>query len=341
MNIAFAYNVKVNDPSADLIKQTDIEFDLPVVIDAIEKTLQELGHSVIKIEANLEAYEKLKENKDKIDIVFNIAEGLGGDARESQIPLFCEMLDIPYTHSSPTVHAIGLNKEFTKLILKSGGIARVPGSQTVNSNDFVLKQELKFPIIVKPNKEGSSKGVLDKNIVSNEKDLRDRVENLLKEIRVEVLIEEYINGREFTVAVLGNNPPKVLPIIEQKFDFLPKGMNRIASYELKWLYEDTLKDLGDAYVCPAKVEEELRKEIEETSIKVFKFLDVKDCARIDYRLNVNNELYFLEINTLPGINPDETVISYFPIASRAIGMKYKDLIESILKEACKRQGIAQ
>jgi CheY-like chemotaxis protein len=73
MNIAFAYNVKVNDPSADLIKQTDIEFDLPVVIDAIEKTLQELGHSVIKIEANLEAYEKLKENKDKIDIVFNIA----------------------------------------------------------------------------------------------------------------------------------------------------------------------------------------------------------------------------------------------------------------------------
>jgi D-alanine-D-alanine ligase len=251
------------------------------------------------------------------------------------------MLDIPYTHSSPTVHAIGLNKEFTKLILKSGGIARVPGSQTVNSNDFVLKQELKFPIIVKPNKEGSSKGVLDKNIVSNEKDLRDRVENLLKEIRVEVLIEEYINGREFTVAVLGNNPPKVLPIIEQKFDFLPKGMNRIASYELKWLYEDTLKDLGDAYVCPAKVEEELRKEIEETSIKVFKFLDVKDCARIDYRLNVNNELYFLEINTLPGINPDETVISYFPIASRAIGMKYKDLIESILKEACKRQGIAQ
>jgi len=339
MNIAFTYNVKVNNPSADLTKQADIEFDLPMVIEAIEKTLQELGHSVIKIEADLEAYEKLKENKDKIDIVFNIAEGLGGDARESQIPLFCEMLDIPYTHSSPTVHAIGLNKEFTKLILKSGGIARVPGSQTVDGNDFVLKQELKFPLIVKPNKEGSSKGVLDKNIVSNEKDLRDRVESLLKEMGAEVLMEEYIDGREFTVGVLGNDPPKVLPIIEQKFNFLPKGMNKIASYELKWLYEDTLKDLRDAYECPAKIDEELRKEIEDTSIKVFKFLDIKDCARIDYRLNVDNELYFLEINTLPGINPDETVISYFPIASRATGMEYKDLIESILNEACRRQGI--
>ena len=195
---------------------------------------------------------------------------------------------------------------------------------------------MKFPLIVKPNSEGSSKGVLDANVVRNMEDLKERVEVISENFTKEILVEEYIDGREFTVAVLGNEDPKVLPIIEQKFDFLPKGMNKIASFELKWLYEDSLKNLHDAYDCPAKLDRRVKIEIEETSKLVYKILDVRDCGRLDFRMNKEGKLYFLEINPIPGINPNESEISYFPIASRAAGMKYKDLIGEILGSAVKR-----
>jgi D-alanine-D-alanine ligase len=255
-----------------------------------------------------------------------MAEGLWGDARESQVPLFCEVLKIPYTHSGPTTQAVKLDKEFTKYVLKGAGIVRVPG----DSN---------FPLIVKPNKEGSSKGIMDKSIVRNEKELLKYKEELSKTFDGDILVEEYIEGREFTVGVLGNENPEVLPIVEQKFDFLPSGMNRIASFELKWIYEDSLKDLSDAYDCPAKITKELEEEIVETSKKIYKFLDVRDCARIDYRLDEKGKLYFIEINTLPGINPLPGQISYFPLAARTAGLSFKEMIGKILSLACARYGI--
>lgn len=339
MRVCFCYNVKTALPSTDLSKQKDIEFDSPQVIEGIKKALISLGHSVIDVEADLDAYEKLKRLKGKIDIVFNIAEGLGGDARESQIPLFCEMLAIPYTHSTPTVHALGLDKEFTKMVVRGGDLCKVPASQVVTTADFSFDDSLKFPLIVKPNKEGSSKGVLDKNVVNNQEALKKVVGELVADIGGEVLIEEYINGREFTVSILGNNPPRILPIIEQRFDMLPEGMHHIASYELKWIYEDSLKNPADAYICPAKLDEPIKAEIEKTSLAIYEFLGVYDCARIDYRLDSQNRLYFLEINTLPGLNPDEEVISYFPLASRKAGLKFNQLIGLILDSACRRWGI--
>ena len=326
MRIAFCYNVKKGKPSKDPGKQKDIEFDSPSVISGIKRTLSELGHNVVMIEADENAYIKLKKLRNKIDLIFNIAEGLGGDARESQIPLFCEMLGIAYTHSSPTVHAIKLDKEYTKYLLKGAGIVKVPGQS-------------QFPLIVKPNKEGSSKGIMDANVVKNEKELRERVRVIKEKIGGEILVEEYIDGREFTVSILGNENPEVLPIVEQKFDFLPKGMNKIASYELKWFYEDKLKNLQDAYDCPATINKKLKDKIEKTSIAIYKFLDIRDCARIDYRLDEKGNLFFLEINTLPGINPDPKVISYFPLSAKTAGMSYKDLIEKIISLATKRYGL--
>jgi D-alanine-D-alanine ligase len=326
MNIALAFNVKRGKPSTDLKKQIDIEFDSWSVINAIKKVLQDLGHKVVLIEADENAYIKLKKLKGKIDIVFNIAEGLSGDARESQIPIFCEVLKIPYTHSGPTTHAIKLDKEFTKLLLKGAGIVKVPGDK-------------RFPLMVKPNKEGSSKGIMDKNVVRNKKELEQRVKELSKTFDGDILVEEYIEGREFTVAVIGNEKPRVLPIIEQKFDFLPKGMNKIASFELKWLYEDSLKDLSVAYDCPAKLTPKIKKLIEDTSIKIYKLLDVRDCARIDYRMDKKGNLYFIEINTLPGINPDENAISYFPLAAKIGGMSYGEMVGEILSLAKKRYSL--
>ena len=185
-----------------------------------------------------------------------------------------------------------------------------------------MNKKLKYPLIVKPNKQGSSKGMFNDSVVHDLKSLTKAVERVLNEFDNEAVVEEYIDGREFTVALLGN-PPKVLPPIEQKFDFLPEGFNKVAGYELKWIYEDALKDLTVAYDCPPKVSKEVMDLIESTSLIVWKTLDVKDCARIDYRLNANEKLYFIEINTLPGINPDPTGISYFPTAARHAGLSFE------------------
>jgi D-alanine-D-alanine ligase len=339
MNIAFTYNVKKNRPSVDLKKQIDLEYDSQSVIKGIEDSLHSLGHKVLLVEADENAFIKLKRLKSKIDIVFNIAEGLWGEARETQIPMICEILKIPYTHSGPTTHTISLDKSFTKLILHGANGINVPDSHVVRSKEYIIPGCLKFPLIIKPNAEGSSKGVLDKNVVRNRKELEERIQITSENFTKEVLVEEYIEGREFTVSVLGNDNPKILPIIEQKFGFLPKGMNKIASFELKWQYEDSLKDLRDAYDCPAKLGKKLKNEIEETSKEICNLLDVRDCARIDYRLDKNGKLYFIEINTLPGINPALDEISYFPLAARTAGMDFTEMIGEILSLACRRYGL--
>ncbi len=339
MNVALTYNVKRNKPSVGLEKQIDIEFDTPQVTQAEKEAIESFGHKAFLVEADENAFLKLKKLKGKIDIVFNVAEGLWGEARETQIPMICEILRIPYTHSGPTTHTISLDKSFTKLVLHGANGINVPDSRVVRGRDYIIPDSLKFPLIIKPNSEGSSKGVMDKNVVRNRKDLKSRIEVTSENFAKEVLVEEYIEGREFTVAIIGNGNPRVLPIIEQKFDFLPKGMNKIASFELKWQYEDSLRDLHDAYDCPAKIDKKLEEEIENTSREIFKLLDVRDCARIDYRLDQNGKLFFLEINTLPGINPSPDEISYFPIAARTAGMSFTEMVGEILNLACERYGI--
>jgi len=334
MRICFTYNVKHDLNYSTTSPQADIEFDSIDVIESIEKTLQELGHTVLKVEADLNAYNILKEHKGDIDLVFNIAEGLYGDARESQIPLFCEMLEIPYTHSSPTTNAIKLNKHLTKALLKSIGV-KSPESVVVDKKSKLDALKLKYPIIVKPNREGSSKGIFNDSVVNNFEELKKAVCRLLTDFGCrEVLVEEYIDGRELTVALLGN-PPQVLPIIEQRFDFLPPGFNKIAGYEAKWIYEDNLKDLSDAYICPAILSPELQEKIEKMSKQIWDVLGVQDCARIDYRLK-SDGLYFLEINTFPGMIPDPNITSYFPLAARKAGMNYDQMIDKIIKSACAR-----
>jgi D-alanine-D-alanine ligase len=342
MKIAFTYNVKRNAYSLDLSKQTDIEFDFPEAIDGITKTMESLGHTVHKIEADENAFIKLKKLKDKneVDLVFTIAEGLWGDARESQIPMFCEVLKIPYTHSSPSTHAITLDKQFTKWILQGAHVVRVPRSQAISSKKYKFDTTLNFPLIVKPNKEGSGKGIVNANVVDNMIDLEKRIKAVTENFTKEVIVEEFIDGREFTVGVLGNNGDfRVLPVIEQQFGLLPKGMHKIAGYELKWIYDYKMKTLEDVYICPAKIDKKLQDEIELTAKELCRVLDIRDAARIDYRLNSKGELYFLEINTLPGINPDIKEASCYPLAARVGGLDFKEMINQIILSACKRYGL--
>lgn len=337
MIIGFCFNVKKNLPSTDPKSQIDAEFDSQETITSIKKAMESVGHKVITIEANEEAYLKLYELKGKIDIVFNIAEGTYGDAREAQIPIFCDSLQIPYTHSSSLTHAVKLDKALSKKILIYHGI-KTPKFQLMRNVDETLDSRLSFPLLLKPNAEGSSKGILNTNLVHNEKEFHSRLTWLLDSFHEAILAEEFLPGREFTVALLGN-PPRDLPIIEQRLDRLPKGYEPFSSYEVKWLWEDTLSDRHLAYDCPAKVSKSLEKKLIDISIATFDALNCIDCARVDIRLDSNGVPSVLEINTLPGMMPDELGVSYFPIAARAAGMTYNEMVLAILNAARKRYGL--
>ena len=341
MHVGFAYNVKKSKPSIDLKEQDDIEFDSIDVIGGIKSSLEELGHTVSLIEADENAFIKLKDLQGKIDIVFNIAEGLGGDARESQIPIYCEVLKIPYTHSSPTTHAISLNKDFTKLVLSGIEGINLPKSFIVKDKNYKLPKDLKFPLIIKPNEEGSGKGILDENIVEDVKTLEERLKVVSDNFQKSLIVEEFIDGREFTVAIMGDGERiKVLPIIEQMFGLLPEGKHRIAGFELKWIYEYKMKSVSDVYECPAKLDKKTEDEIERITKEVCEVLEVKDAARLDYRLNNKGDLYFLEINTLPGINPDPNETSCYPLAARTAEMDFTQMVGKILNFAKERYNLS-
>lgn len=338
MNIAFCFNLKQTTSSKNLSAQSEAEFDSPETISAIKKALESEGHNIISIEADENAYTKFKQYKNQISIVFNIAEGLRGEGREAQIPAMLEMLQIPYTHSGVLAQAITLDKALTKKILTFHEI-NTPKFQLVHSPKDTIHPNLSFPLLVKPNSEGSSKGIFTENLVFDTKKLTERIAWLIKTFRQPVIIEEFLSGREFTVAILGNDPPKILPIVEQNYQIFPENMPHFASYEAKWLFEDQLPNPHDAYFCPAPITSQLKEEIETICLKTWNILELRDNSRIDLRLDHEGKPSILEVNTMPGLIHNPSIVSYFPIAARKAGYTFEGMVNAILNVALIRYDI--
>jgi D-alanine-D-alanine ligase len=314
------------------------EFDSDETIQGISKALKSAGHSVILVEADEDAYSKLKKLKDKIDIVFNIAEGLKGESRESFIPAICELLGIPYTGSGPLALALTLDKARTKEILKYHKIPS-PKFQVFDKASEKLNSNMRFPLIIKPLREGSSKGIKDDCLVNNEKELKTRIGSMIRDYDQPAIAEEFIACREFTVGILGNEKPRILPIVEIKFDNLPNGMNKFDSYEAKWIY-DNPKSGHDPLVCPAKLTNKLESKIKKVCLDAYRALDCKDWCRVDLRVR-NGIPYILELNALPGMIPDPKENSRFPRAAFTAGMTYNQVINEVLNHALKRFKLAK
>lgn len=338
MNIGFTYNVRhvkpdPNDPQ--YLKEA--EFDEPSTINGIDQALKKLGHKVFHVEADEDAYLKFKELKGKIDLVFNIAEGINGADREAQIPAMLEMLQIPYTGPKPLGYAVGLNKSVAKEILKS---YEIPTAEwlTINSVEQIEKADCKFfPALLKPLSEGSSKGIMARNLVNNNDELKTIAQELFAKFHQPVIVEEYLPGREFTVAVIGT-PPRALPIIEITFDDLPEGMPKFDHYEAKWIYDDP-KEKFDMLVCPAKIDSQLEAQINNVVLRSFDALEMEDWARFDVRLDKDSVPNIIEVNCPPGIMPAVEQNSRFPRAASVAGFSYEQMIEEILKSACLRYNI--
>lgn len=331
--IGFLYNVRhVYPDPKDYRNQLDTDFDDPVTTKWQIKHLKNLGYKVIPIEADDRAYSKLYRHKKEIDIVFNLAEGIYGRDREAQIPAMLEMLQIPYTGSSPLTSAIVLNKVRTKEILKNYEVPVL--DQFVFENAEVKNFDLKFPVIIKPISEGSSAGITEDSIVNNLTDLKKQVAYVIKSFNEPAMVEPFLKGREFSVAMIGN-PPQMLPIIEPNHSILPKKYLPFDSLEVKWFFEEEGHD--DYLLCPAKVSSKLKKKLENICLMTWKALNIYDYCRIDIKCDEKENPFVLEVNSPPGLMPPEvSKTSYFPLAARTAGIDYKNLLKKIIDSALER-----
>lgn len=350
LNVALTYNVKpesetfqenlspiLKEPVAEknLLTDTYAEWDTWETINAVKHAIESF-HNVTMIEADHFAFEKFKEYKP--DIVFNIAEGFNGNGREAQIPAMLEMLQIPYTGSDPLTLSICLDKARTKEILS---YYKIPNSKFLVAGDLnhISNSNYNFPLIVKPISEGSSKGIYSSSFVNNPKELKDEVERITSEYKQYALIEEFLPGREFTIAVLGNGKTaEVLPIVEINFNEFPEDFIPLYSYEAKWIL-DTKENPLDVFTCPALLDKQLEEKIKNISLQAYNILRCRDWSRIDIRLDKDGQPNIIEINPLPGILPNPEENSCFPKAARAIGLNYNDMINRVLLEAAKRYNI--
>lgn len=288
------------------------------------------------IEANEEAYEKFKNVRP--EIVFNFAECANGISREAQIPAMLDMLNIPYTGSDPLTLTTCLDKARTKEVLTYYNIPNAKFLLVQNIEDL-QNFNLKFPVMIKPVAEGSGKGIFNSSFINSIVDLEERLASNLENYKQPFIIEEYLPGREFTVALLGNDSEtEVLPIVEINFSELPEGLIPIYSYEAKWV-ADTRDNPLDIFTCPAQIDKQLEDKIKNVALRTFKTLRCKDWSRIDIRLDADGEPNIIEINPIPGILPDPSDNSCFPKAARAAGLSYEEMINKVLITAAKRHNL--
>ena len=285
MRIGITYNLKgdvLSVPHQALPQDIAEEFDSPETIEAIQNVLSKEGHEVHLLGADSSVSEKVK--RFGIEFVFNLAEGFHGRDRESQIPALLERLKIPYSGSDPLGLSITLDKSLAKRIAISLGI-KTPEFWVINQKDDSKTVPNQFPLFVKPLWQGSSMGIKNSSHVKNRTQLEQETNRLFEHYPGDpVLVEAYIPGREFTVGVVGNQPPEVLGIMEISF-VDPNRKDFCYSLEVKRNWKELVE-----YQCPAKVSPTSEKEIRDATVKLFNALRLRDVARFDFRMNPEGKI---------------------------------------------------
>jgi D-alanine-D-alanine ligase len=312
------------------------EWDSPETIDAVAAALSALGE-VVRLEATEDFPARLRDARP--DIVFNIAEGRGGPSREAHVPAILEFLGVPYSGSDPLTLALCLDKGRAKETLSFYGIPTPPFARVNALDQLQHLSRFPYPAFVKPAHEGSSMGITEKSICRDPDQLRDQVQYLLERYEEPVIVEAYLPGEEFTVAVVGNPPDlSVLPVIGMRFDALPAGASPIFGFEAKWIW-DTRDHPLPIYECPAKIDEGLQEALASAAVRTYTALGCRDWGRIDLRLDERGVPNVIEVNPLPGIAPNPADHSCFPMAARAAGLTYEELMQRVLLLAAQRNRV--
>ena len=307
------------------------EYDSPETIAALVDALRAGGHTVHLVEADGDAPRWFLTHA--VDAVVNIAEGACGAHRESYIPAILELLQIPFTGSGSLTLALALDKARTKQVLASEGIPTPPW-QLVTAPQEPLDPTLRFPLIVKPNAEGSGKGISAQSVVWNEAALRRQIEWVLDRYRQEALVEEFIDGTEVTVGVLGTDDARVLPMLEIDFTPCRRFGEAFYSWRMKEYQGCAVLGLAPAFHCPARLSPELTAAIQAVALRAHRVLGCRDLSRTDIRVGHDGTPFVLEINPLPGLHPTD---SNFPFMTTAAGIAYPAFINRLVEMALARE----
>ncbi len=322
------------------------DFDHIETIDHIRRAIESDGHETGFLVADESLPFALR--KFKPDICFNIAEGLGGDAREAHVPALLEMLHVPYTGSRVLTNAISLDKTLTKRIWRDRRLPVAPFQEFI-AGDEPLRPDLRFPLFVKPSREGTGMGVDLNAIVNDEVELRERVHWVIEKYDQPALVETFLPGREFTVGILGRPNARSCSLHPNWYD--KDGFHRFPILELDSsrsvtpnVYSQAAKsksvgeDGAPGYLCPAEVEPEFAKKLQYLAWRAHILLGALDVSRTDVRLDAEGNPRLMEINTLPGLTPDYSDLC---LQAKAEGISYNQLILEILYLAATRWGLLE
>jgi D-alanine-D-alanine ligase len=308
------------------------EWDTEEEISDIMKALQREGLEVFR-ENIQDRFENLIEilTKGKPDVVFNLVESyFDSPLKEMMVTGVYEMLGIPYTGSPPLTLGICQRKGLTKQILLANGIP-TPRFKLMGEKTISNRHGLRYPLIVKPAREDGSIGVENESVVFNLKELKQRCDYILKEFRQPVIVEEFIDGRELNVSILGSEEPIVLPISEVDFSTMPESFYNIVTYQAKWeprheTYHRTIP------ICPARLPKRVEKRIKEFALRAFRIMGCRDYTRIDMRLNRKGNPFVLEMNPNPHLAEGMGLMR----SAEAHGLSFSQALRKIVEFALKR-----
>jgi D-alanine-D-alanine ligase len=303
-------------------------------VDAVVAVLAEAGYNVSTVITSSDVNQLIDKLRDeKPDLIFNFCESIEGDSsQEMNVAGLYDLLKIQYTGSDPLTLGSCLNKVRGKEILTFHKI-NVPSYRVFNSPDEVSRKKVGFPAIAKPIHEDASIGISNASVIYDRDHLQALLAEQLRKFRQPILVEQFIDGREFNVAIVGNDEVVALPVSEIDFSTMPTGYHHIVSYEAKWM-PDSVEYKSTVPICPAKINRRLEQKIQNTAIRAYQAMGCRDYARVDMRVDKTGNVFVLEVNPNPDISPSG---SGFARSATAFGWSYGQLINNIVQSAFKRR----
>ncbi len=306
------------------------ELDGSKTIECLKSAFEEAGHTVVLIGGARQLIEQVTKGLLKVDLVFNISEGFKGRNRESQVPAILDLYNIPFAGADALTLGVTLDKVIAKKCFMAEGVPTARYFKATLEDDLSKLNTIGFPLFVKTLHEGTSKGITAQSRVENLEQLKTQVEHICRNYNQPALVEEFIKGQEFTVAVIGNNPPVAMPVVQYAMSGKTKLGNEFYSY--RHVAEKLVE-----HICPASIDEKLSSRLQELAVRAYKAVDCRDFGRVDFRVDEAGNPYVLEINPLPNLSPDDVFVLFGCVTGQA----YNQIINKIMDEALQRLGFRE
>jgi D-alanine-D-alanine ligase and related ATP-grasp enzymes len=329
--IGLTYDLKSDwTSSSDDPIDAAAELDGAKTVDSLKTAFEEAGHRVVLIGGANNLIKLAGSGQLNVDLVFNISEGFHGRNRESQVPAILDLYRIPFAGADALTLGVTLDKVVAKKCFIADGVPTARYFKAMFDDDLEALNTIGFPLFVKTLHEGTSKGITQQSRVEDLEQLRRQVTRINNDYNQPALVEEFIKGTEFTVAVIGNDKPQAMPVVQYAIGGKTTLGNEFYSY--RHVSEKLVE-----HICPAGIDDALAQKLQALAVRAYKSVDCRDFGRVDFRVDEKGDPYVLEINPLPNLSPDDV----FVLFGKVVGMSYNQIINKILDEALNRLGLAQ